>query len=214
MKTRFYSRNFWLLLGVTLISSCTTKINDDSIVVGIQPLGNVSSSITDSIQASLKRIYGFNVCVLSATKLPESTFVNIKSPRYRADKLLKYLKKIKPDTIDFILGITSKDISTTKRDKTGQVKKPASKYSDWGIFGLGYRPGNACVVSSFRLRSNENGKTMERLRKVCMHELGHNLGLKHCTSGALCVMQDAAETIRTIDKVPLQLCDRCRTKIQ
>ena len=123
-------------------------------------------------------------------------------------KLLKYLKSIRPDSIDFMLGLTATDISTTKKDKLGRIKQPKSKYEDWGTFGLGYRPGSACVVSSYRL--SKPNKTIERLQKVVVHELGHNLGLKHCTSKLNCVMDDAAETIRTVDAGHITLCDKCK----
>ncbi len=176
--------------------------------VGIQPLGKFSQVYIDSVQSALHVQYGFKVIVLPEKPLPKSCFVQIKSPRYRADKLLKHLKSICPDSIDYLLGITQQDISTSKKDKFGNIKKPVSKYEDWGIFGLGYRPGKACVVSTYRLEKPV--KTVERLQKVVTHELGHNLGLKHCTSNLNCVMDDAAETIRTVDKGHITLCRECK----
>ena len=113
-----------------------------------------------------------------------------------------------------MLGLIAKDISTTKRDRYGKVKKPESKYEDWGIFGLGYRPGSSAIVSTFRIRHNDRAKFQERFQKICIHEIGHNLGLKHCEFDDRCVMRDAAETIKTVDQVDLYLCGYCRTQIQ
>ena len=53
--------------------------------------------------------------------------------------------------------------------------------------GLGYRPGNACVVSSYRL--SKKNKT-EQFYKVALHELGHTEGLPHCKNKT-CLMRDA-----------------------
>ena len=118
---------------------------------------------------------------------------------------------MKPDSVDYILGLTAHDISTTKRNENGLVKEPASKYEDWGVFGLGYMPGESCVVSTFRL-THPKAKAIDRLRKICIHELGHNMGLNHCEDKG-CVMTDAAETIKTIDHVTLRLCASCRKKL-
>jgi len=200
-----------LLVGVAWLwryQSNTSTVKS----VGIQPFGSFPQQHIDSVRSAIQKQYGFNVYVLPQKPLPQHCFVQLKSPRYRADKLLKYLKNIRPDTIHYMLGLTKKDISTTKRDKNGRVKKPKSKYEDWGIFGLGYRPGQASIVSSFRL--NKPGKTIERLQKVCVHELGHNLGLEHCTSKLNCVMDDAAETIRTVDAGHITLCVRCKEILQ
>ena len=46
-----------------------------------------------------------------------------------------------------------------------------------------------------------------------MHELGHNLGLKHCDKDAKCLMRNAAETVKTVDQVDLKLCTYCLSKI-
>lgn len=52
-----------------------------------------------------------------------------------------------------------------------------------------------------------------RLKKICIHEVGHNLGLPHCTTNK-CVMQDAVETIKTVDNESEELCAECRLKIK
>jgi archaemetzincin len=60
--------------------------------------------------------------------LPQKTW-NSARKRYRADSLINYLKSIcPPDAV--ILGLTNKDISTTK-----------GKVADWGVMGLGFCPG-------------------------------------------------------------------------
>jgi archaemetzincin len=144
--------------------------------------------------------------------LPPEAFVQIKSPRYRADSLLRFLLKVKPDTVDYMMGLTSHDISTTKRDKGGRMLKPESKYRDWGVFGLGFRPGYSCVISTYRIHHEDSRKYMDRLIKICIHEFGHNVGLHHCPTPG-CVMQDAVETIKTVDTGSRELCSWCRNII-
>ncbi|MEM6299515.1 MAG: hypothetical protein AAF740_12575 [Bacteroidota bacterium] len=205
MKNILFVAIFFAILG------CNSIPADP--VVGIQPFKGFDKTLTDSVQQTLERVYGFKVVVLPPAELPKSAFVRIKSPRYRADSLLRFLRATKPDTIDYLLGLTHKDISTTKRDKFGNIKKPESKYTDWGVFGLGFRPRPSCVVSTYRIRKTSHKNFILRLQKITMHEVGHNLGLPHCDSGDKCVMKDAAETIKTIDYVALELCSECKSRI-
>ncbi|MFK7784337.1 MAG: hypothetical protein AB8B56_04425 [Crocinitomicaceae bacterium] len=181
--------------------------------IAIQTFGKFDSSLKDSVIASIERTYGFDVVALPSRDLPQSAFINVKSPRYRADTLIDILRREKPDEYDFILGLTSSDISTTKKDRNGAPLQPAYKYQDWGIFGLGFRPGPSCIASTYRLKTSNNTLLIERLKKVCNHELGHNLGLPHCESSDKCVMKDAAESIRTVDNVHLVLCPDCAAQI-
>ena len=108
--------------------------------------------------------------------------------------------------------MTSKDISTSKKDRKGNILKPEYKYQDWGIMGLAYCPGNSCVISSFRLKHKNKTIYFDRLKKVSVHEFGHNLGLPHCPNKK-CVMTDAVETVSTIDNANLDLCDECKIKL-
>jgi archaemetzincin len=208
-------RSTLFIIAVLLFASCGRSVEIEKEVrpvIGLQPLGGFDKGLMDTISGTLKSIYGFNVVLLENSELPAHAFVQIKSPRYRADSLLRYLLKIKPDTIDYIMGLTSQDISTTKRDRNGRMLQPESKYLDWGIFGLGFRPGKSCVISTYRIYDNDQAKFINRLTKVCVHEFGHNLGLSHCQNDQ-CVMQDAEETIKTVDSENLKLCISCKARI-
>ena len=150
--------------------------------------------------------------MLSPIELPKDAFTNIKRPRYKADDLIIYLKEIKPDTVDYIIRLVNEDICVTRLDEDGKIKDPEYKYKDWGIFGLGYRPGPSCVVSVFRLNS-KHPRYVERLKKVCLHELGNNLDLPHCPDKG-CFMTSTAEKDATIDEEGITLCPQCRKKIE
>ena len=199
---------FIIIIVTFLLLSCSSKPN----YIGIQPYGKVDGKIIDSITGILKRTYNLKIVTLEGRKLPKNAFVNIKSPRYRADSLLIDLVQNRPDSIDYLLGITSKDISTTKRDSNGNIKQPESKYLDWGIFGLGYKPGVSCVISTYRLNNGKSDLLISRVQKIAVHEIGHNMGLDHCETEK-CVMQDAVETITTVDAEGFELCEKCYKKL-
>lgn len=191
---------------ITIIFCCSCSSKPERI--GIQPYGNLDQDVINLISDILKKTYNTDVILLPKKALPKSAFVTIKSPRYRADSLLIDLLKIRPDSIDYIIGVTSKDISTTKRNAKGEIKNPKSKYTDWGIFGLGYKPGKSCIISTFRLKKTTSETFKSRVQKIAVHEIGHNLGLDHCKTKK-CVMQDAVETINTIDLANFELCEKC-----
>lgn len=175
----------------------------------IQPYGDFSPALADTVKAAIENNYGFDVRIAPPIDLPKAAFTQVKSPRYRGDSLIAMQWRAKPADMSFVLGLTNKDISTTKRGPDGLPKEPAWKYQDWGVLGLGYRPGGSCVVSTFRMGPAGTARFMDRLSKVCLHELGHNLGLPHCTNDPKCVMRDAAETVKTVDQVDAKLCGRC-----
>lgn len=179
--------------------------------IGLQPFGQFSMAHATSVASVLEATFKFKVVVLPPQPLPAHTFVHIKTPRHRADSLIVHLRRQKKKQFVCVLGLTNKDISTTKRDKHGQTLKPASKYQDWGVFGLGFCPGVACIVSTYRLNS-ANPLFISQLKKISVHEVGHNFGLPHCPNSG-CVMMDAAESIKTIDKVKLDFCSSCRMKL-
>jgi len=181
--------------------------------IAIQTLSGFPSDLKDTIRQSIEDYYHFETVIYNDIKIPQEFYTSFKSPRYRADSIIRFLKLNKADTIDHIVGLTTKDICITKYADDGDIKSPASKYKDWGIFGLGYRPGASCVISIKRLKHPNRTKYIDRIKKVTLHELGHNLGLPHCENQH-CFMRDAAETIKTIDQVELNLCNKCFNKVQ
>jgi archaemetzincin len=206
----FFLRIFLFLL---LLSWSCQSIAQNSTIVAIQAFASFDESTLQAVEQTIQSVYGFQTRRLPAKPLPESAFVHIKSPRYRADTLLRHLRRNLPPGCHHVLGLTDKDISTTKRDINNEIKKPESKYTDWGIMGLGHRPGPCSIVSTYRLGGVSESLKLERLKKVCAHELGHNLGLPHCTYSKECIMRDAAETVRTLDQVSLKLCNACKARI-
>ncbi|WP_297517183.1 archaemetzincin [Flavobacterium sp.] len=145
--------------------------------------------------------------------MPSSALSFKKSTRYQAQKLIKFQLENCPDTLDYILGLTTKDICVTKRDKRGRILKPEWKYTDFGIMGLGYRPGKSAIVSTFRLKHSNPNLVLDRAKKVAIHEFGHNLGIPHCPNSH-CVMTAAKEKISTIDNESLFLCTDCKRLMQ
>ncbi|MFC0771939.1 hypothetical protein [Terrimonas alba] len=147
---------------------CSSCSNDETsqrkhVIVDIQPFAGFPNEMTQKVAIQIKNIYP-HISIKPEIPLPSSSFYSPRN-RYRADSPIRFLKRrTAPGHVT--IGLTNKDISTTD----GKIK-------DWGIMGLGFRPGNSCVVSSFRLNK---GKVSSQFYKVCIHELGHTSGLDHC----------------------------------
>ncbi len=203
-------KNIIFSISILFLLSCSTKTNKNS-VIGIQPYKGFSKSETDTISSIISEFYKIETIILPVKSIYTNAFTNTKSPRYRADSVIVFQKRDKPDSLDYIMGLTNKDISITKHIN-GKIKVPEWKYNDWGIMGLAYCPGNSAVVSSFRIKSNNYNLYFNRLKKVTIHEFGHNLGLPHCPNKK-CVMTDAVENIATIDHANLALCEACKSKM-
>jgi archaemetzincin len=167
--------------------------------IALQPLGGVKAERIDVVKRGLEQSFGVTVIVLENRPLPKSAWYAPRG-RYRADELLEHLKVVVPAKHPVVIGVTEKDISTTK-----------DEHVDWGIFGLGEVDGRSCVVSTFRLgaRGANEAKLRERLRKVAIHEVGHVTGLPHCPEAG-CVMQDAESSIETVDRESGAFCEACK----
>jgi archaemetzincin len=166
----------------------------------VQPLGSCSQkgTGTDEVVAALRAFYPIEVRVLPCEALPKTAYYPPRK-RYRAERLLTYLKQRLPKDGWRILGLTDVDISTTK-----------DSVVDWGVMGLGELPGTATVISSFRCRKKAHNPAHATLRltKVAVHEIGHTLGLDHCPTLG-CLMEDAMGKVVTTDR-ERDFCPRCR----
>lgn len=190
-----------------------SKPKEATKIVGIQLYDGFSKEKATDLAKTISEYYHFKTIILPEKDLPKSAFINIKSPRYRADSVIKIQKRSNFKNCDYILGLTDHDISITKKEADGSIKKPEWKYNDFGVMGLAYRPGNSAIISSFRLKNKDQKLFFERLKKVVIHEFGHNLGLPHCKNKH-CVMTSACEKISTIDNEKMSLCETCASKIK
>ncbi|WP_228413920.1 Zn-dependent protease [Chryseobacterium sp. CH21] len=191
-------RFLYLLIILLLTYSCSEKKNlikekaeKSAVTILIQPFKDVKSETVAKVTEGIKNVYP-NVKILNAIDFPENTYYKERS-RYRADSIIKFLSKETKEGF-VTIGLTTKDISATR----GKIK-------DFGIMGLGYRPGKACVASNFRL-SKENRD--EQFYKVAIHELGHTQGLPHCPE-KMCFMRDAEGKNPTNEET--DFCKKCKT---
>jgi archaemetzincin len=177
--------------ALLMLASCRYHSTHSNRVIVVQPFADFSLALTDSMVEVIKKTIP-NTIVRGPIDLPVQAYTQPRN-RYRADTLIRFLNKYGClDTV--IIGFTNKDISATK----GNI-------SDWGIMGLGDCPGNACVVSTYRIsKTNLNSQ----FYKLIMHELGHTQGLPHC-SNKTCFMRDA-EGGNPIDEEK-GFCEACKS---
>jgi archaemetzincin len=166
--------------------------------IHILPLGNVKKSVINDVVKGLTDFYHKEIVIEKSIPLDNKLLAASKT-RFSADSILKRFKSSKN-----ILVITEVDIVTPQKNVI----------NEFGIFGLGFRPGTVCVVSSFRLKRNASPRLFtERLHKVSIHEVEHNLGLHHCTKDPECMMSAANGTIKQVDHEKIMFCDNCRNII-
>ena len=172
---------------------------DKDRTIYIQPLGNVNSESLKYLKKSVEDFYGYKCVIKTKLELTIDILSNSKT-RYEASKILA-----KYNSNSNLLLITEKDIA----------HKKSTQFPEWGIFGLGLRSGKTCVVSTFRLkRKVPKSQILIRLKKVALHEIGHNLGLSHCTNNKEFMMNDADGTIKQVDREKIWFCEKCWDKLK
>ena len=157
--------------------------------VVVVPMVKIDDKLLSVTVQKLKES-GVQVSVLKKEGMSSGSYYAPRS-RYLADKIIESLSK-RAAKNEIYIALTSQDISTSVHG-----------YKDYGVMGLGYVPGNASVVSSFRIK-NKNF-----LYRIALHEIGHNKGIDHCPSKN-CFMMDAEKKDRTNEM--LLLCDKCKKK--
>lgn len=181
--------------------------------IKLVPLGGISDDALkklskdlkeglDKIQYDIDKQYAggsniFEIEILPNDRLPDSCYYEPRD-RYRADKLLKFLKQKYGGKYDYVIGVTDRDISTSIHNA-----------KDYGIQGLSYLPGNVTIISTFRVKNRNH------LWKLAAHEFCHGyFALHHCDlKDPRCLIKDA-EGGNPHFELKETLCDSCIRKIR
>jgi len=162
-------------------------------------LGKVPRSVIDAISRGLQHTFGIKVEIGQKVGLPSSAYTSLRK-QYRADLLINFLAE---NFEGKILGITDRDLYTLHLNF---------------VFGQAQLNGKAAILSIARLdptfygeKSNLN-LLVRRAVKEAIHEIGHTLGLRHCTTPG-CVMQ-FSNSILEVDEKSTELCKKCRSQIR
>ena len=170
------------------------------IKIAVLYYANIDENLKSELLQNITATY---LCTVTEIKgiatLPKAAFYKPRN-RYRATVLLESIDSY--NGYDKIIGITTKDISTSKNN-----------IYDWGIMGLANSPGRSCIISTYRIKTPNKVLFNDRFIKVALHELWHIMGLPNCKFSSTCFMEAAEGTIKSVDRETRNLCSNCKKLI-
>jgi archaemetzincin len=197
--------NHLLLMALAVIAGCTDVASGGHAPknakrkfsrILVVPLDEAEPLAIRHLALDLAGFFHTEAVTLPTMKMPANAWY---APRKRfwADSLLPWLLKLPHQPGEIIVGVTGKNISTTRRS-----------HFNWGIMGLAYQPGQAAIVSDYRMghAGLSDQKRFEKLARTARHELGHCLGLPHCND-KYCLMTDAEG--KALPDAAKSFCTRC-----
>jgi len=190
-----------LLVACTPSPYLSLKSNKQKQIIAIQPFNNYDESMLNSLVIDIRDFYNKETILLKSIEIP-AHFYDTTMKQYSADSLIMFLSKLRNDIITAIVGLTHEPIFIIK-------KSNLMSYYDEHLFGYAHQPGNACLVSDFKFNSDYQTLYFKRLRKVIIHEMGHNLGLAHCQNEK-CLMSEKNGNTINLDNGGNDYCQKCK----
>jgi archaemetzincin len=169
--------------------------------IGVLPIGQIDTAVMMRLKENLSRFFLGTTCLVVDEKIPlqKETF-DEKRRQYRSNVILREVQSyaIKKMDLSRVLGVVDADIFV-----------PELNF----VFGEAVCPGKAALISLWRLKPEfygaapDNELFLERAVKEAVHELGHTLGLRHCSRSS-CVMH-FSNSISDTDIKQSVFCDKC-----
>lgn len=169
--------------------------------VGILLVGQVAPEVLVALEQGLAKTFPDTTCSVIEDPLPiPPQAFDKKRNQYNSSVILNEVRvhAAKRKDLHRVLGVVDVDIFASGLNY---------------VFGEAYTPGKAALISLWRLKpefykdkANMALYVLRALKEV-VHELGHTLGVKHC-SRSLCVMH-FSNSIFDTDKKQNLLCDEC-----
>ena len=166
--------------------------------VDLVPIEPVEIALLEPIQSAISRLFHLQVRIENMA-IPTSQAYDRGREQYRSRDLVQHLNLMAGITTDRVLGVTGLDLYCRGLNF---------------VFGEAMVGGRAAVVSLARLAPGPSDPARarelltERAVKVSIHELGHTLGLEHCTERG-CVMR-FSNNVTDVDEKKSVFCDGCR----
>jgi archaemetzincin len=139
--------------------------------------------------------------VITVARLPDvSESYDSRRNQYHSSRILVLLERhIGKLPVDRLLGVASLDLYV-----------PNMNF----VFGEARLPGRVGVISTWRLEPQSRQQDdlfRDRVVKEAVHEIGHMVGLKHCSDNT-CVMHFSERLADTDLKSP-NLCNNCQSQL-
>jgi archaemetzincin len=176
------------------------------LIVEIVPMGEINADILRDLPPLIVGIYRPLVedCrVGKALEMPPPAH-DPERKQYRADAVLEHVQNsVEAPEVSIILAIVGVDLYS-----------PGLNF----VFGKAQCPGNFAIVSLHRLDpifyggDHNDDLLLERATKEAVHELGHSLGLGHC-SNPECVMS-FSNSIMDVNGKKSDFCESCRGRLE
>jgi archaemetzincin len=169
--------------------------------IGVLGIGQVAPNLLREVSQGLVEVFPDASCKVTEDFLavPEQAF-NRKRNQYNSTVILNVIQNFTLNQKDFhrVLGVVDVDVYASGLNY---------------VFGEAYLSGLAGLISLWRLKPEfygeepDSGALKLRTLKEAVHELGHTLGLQHCTH-TYCVMH-FSNSIFDVDKKQTLFCDQC-----